>query len=357
MSIEVSNLSKHFGGYVAVDNVSFKIETGELVALLGPSGSGKSTLLRMIAGLEFADSGLIHLTGTEATSVSARDRNVGFVFQHYALFKHMTIYENIAFGLKVRKTPKKEIEPRVHELLNLVQLAGLDKRYPAQLSGGQRQRVAVARALAARPSVLLLDEPFGALDAKVREELRQWILLLHEQTHVTTLFVTHDQHEALEIAHKILVMNYGKVEQEGTPSEIFDHPASPFVAEFVGENNFIEAEVIHPHLVTWGPFTFPVNGYPLGQKVRIYFRPNDVYVSSTPGDSGIKATIVKTRFKGALIELLLQIEEGKQIIAHVPKGVSKSSGFEAGKGVLIDITSHHVFPGEKKIPDDSYVSI
>ncbi len=357
MSIEVSNLTKKFNGFTAVDDVNFQIETGELVALLGPSGSGKSTLLRMIAGLEIPDNGSIHLTGKETTSASPRDRNVGFVFQHYALFKHMTIYDNIAFGLKVRKTPKHEIAQRVSELLELVQLRGLEKRYPSQISGGQRQRVAVARALAARPNILLLDEPFGALDAKVREELRKWILQLHEQTQVTTLFVTHDQHEALEIAHKIFVMNKGKIEQEGTPAEIFDNPATPFVAEFVGENNFVEAEVVEPHTVSWGQFTFRVNGYQPGQKIRIYFRPNDVYVSSAPEFNSVNARISKTRFKGALIELQLIIGTNKQIIAHVPKGVAHSSGFTEGAEVFLQITEYHAFGNSEHTIDESLVII
>lgn len=357
MSIEVSNLTKRFNAFTAVSDVNFQIETGELVALLGPSGSGKSTLLRMIAGLEIPDEGSILLTGKETTSASPRDRNVGFVFQHYALFKHMTIFDNIAFGLKVRKIPKQEIASRVSELLELVQLKGLEKRYPSQISGGQRQRVAVARALAARPNILLLDEPFGALDAKVREELRKWILLLHEQTQVTTLFVTHDQHEALEIAHKIFVMNKGKIEQEGTPAEIFDHPATPFVAEFVGENNFVEAEVAEPHTVRWGQFAFNVNGYQLGQKIRIYFRPNDVYVSSTPEYNSVKARINKTRFKGALIELQLLVDADKQIIAHVPKGVSHSSGFEEDAEVFVQITEYHAFRNYEQPVDESLVTI
>jgi sulfate transport system ATP-binding protein len=357
MSIEVSNLTKQFNGFTAVSDVSFKIETGELVALLGPSGSGKSTLLRMIAGLEIPDSGSVKLTGKETTAVSPKDRSIGFVFQHYALFKHMTVFENIAFGLKVRKIPKKEIKLRVEELLNLIQLTGLDKRYPFQLSGGQRQRVAVARALAAKPEVLLLDEPFGALDAKVREELRKWILQLHEQTHVTTLFVTHDQHEALEIAHQIFVMNKGVIEQSGSPVEIFDRPASQFVAEFVGENNFIESEVVESGIVKWGPLNFQVNGFPLNQKVKIYFRPNDVLVNSRSDPESTKAIVVKTKFKGALIELQLLIEPGKKIIAHLPKGVFISRGYYEGADIYFRITEYHSFVSNNKVVDESIVSI
>ncbi len=344
MSIEVRNLTKSFGRFKAVDDVNFQLETGKLVALLGPSGSGKSTLLRMIAGLEQADSGEVRLTGKEATYLSARDRNVGFVFQHYALFKHMSLIENIAFGLKVRKTPKKEVDARVNELLELVQLKGLGHRYPSQLSGGQRQRVALARALAPRPEVLLLDEPFGALDAKVRDELREWICRLHEQTEVTTLFVTHDQHEALEIADRIIVMNHGKIEQQGSSLEIFDKPASHFVAKFVGETNYIESELSEPELVCWGPLKFTVTGMKIGQKVRIYFRPNDVYVSSVPETLQVKAKIVRTRFRGPIIEVFLQITNDKQIIAHVPKGVYLASGFTEGSEVYLGITAFHAFP-------------
>jgi sulfate transport system ATP-binding protein len=344
MSIAVHHLTKKFNGFTAVDDVSFNVETGELIAVLGPSGSGKSTLLRIIAGLEIPDSGEIHLTGKETTLSTPQERNVGFVFQHYALFKHMTLFDNIAFALKVRKVSKNEITARVNELLELVQLKGLEHRFPSQISGGQRQRVAVARALAARPKVLLLDEPFGALDAKVREELRRWILELHEQTHVTTLFVTHDQHEALEIANKIFVMNKGRIEQEGTPLEIFDNPGTPFVAEFVGENNFIEAEVSEPHLVRWGPIKFSVNGSPLGEKIRIYFRPNDVYVSSAPELGHVQASIAKTRFKGPLIELILNIGGEQRVVAHVPKGVSLASGFTEGSTVYVGITEYHAFP-------------
>ncbi len=343
MSISVKNLNKRFGKLAAVDDVSFDVGSGSLVALLGPSGSGKSTLLRMIAGLEIPDSGEVRVIGEETTARSARDRNIGFVFQHYALFKHMTVSENIAFGLKVRKVPAAEQKARVDELIGLVSLDGLGGRYPNQLSGGQRQRVALARALAPNPKVLLLDEPFGALDAKVREELRSWIVRLHEQTHVTTIFVTHDQHEALEIASKVLVMNRGRVEQSGTPLEIFDQPATQFVAEFVGESNFIESTVTEPELVTWGPFRFTVVGYKLGQRVRIYFRPHDVYVSSVPETLQVKGRIVKMRFRGPQIEVLLDIGGEKHIIAHVPKGIVLASGFEVGKEVHIGITAFQVF--------------
>ncbi len=344
MSIEIRNLNKTFSnGFKAVQDVSFKMETGSLVAVLGPSGSGKSTLLRMIAGLEIPDGGDIILTGKEATLLSARDRNVGFVFQHYALFKHMTVAENIAFGLKMRKAPKEEIKSRVAELVKLVQLEGMEKRYPSQLSGGQRQRVAVARALAPQPQVLLLDEPFGALDAKVRVELQQWITELHERSHVTTLFVTHDQDEAMAIASDILVMNKGRIEQEGTPLEIFDHPATQFVAQFVGETNYVDAKVVEPELAIWGPFKYSVVGYSVGQKVRIYFRPNDVYVTSREESLQVKGKIIKTRFQGPIIELLIDVGGEKQILAQLPKGLSIASGFVEGRDVFVGITGFHSF--------------
>jgi sulfate transport system ATP-binding protein len=343
MSIEVVGLSRRYGLTAAVDDVSFRVNTGELVALLGPSGSGKSTLLRTIAGLETPDAGEIHLAGRNSTTEPPRERNVGFVFQHYALFRHQTVERNIAFGLNVRKVPRDEIRRRVGELLDLVQLKGLEKRYPSQLSGGQRQRVAVARALAARPGVLLLDEPFGALDAKVREDLRRWILELHEMTRVTTLFVTHDQHEALEIAHRILVMNRGHIEQEGSPREIFDNPATPFVAGFVGENNLIRAGVTEPHVATWGPLRFAVNGYPAGRVLAVYFRPNDVCVSASEGAGLVRASVVKTRFRGPAIELLLRLGEEQHIVSHVPRDVTSQGVFREGSDVYIGIRSYHAY--------------
>ncbi len=241
MSIEVKNISKAYGNYPALHNTNLKIETGELVALLGPSGSGKTTLLRIIAGLEETDSGSILFHGEDTTFQPVGKRQVGFVFQHYALFRHMTIFDNIAFGLQVKnrkeRPGKQQISERVHELLKLVQLEGLENRYPSQLSGGQRQRVALARALAVEPKVLLLDEPFGALDAKVRQELRRWLRQLHEKLHITTVFVTHDQEEALEMADRVVIMNQGQIEQVGTPEEVYHYPVNPFVYSFLGRVN------------------------------------------------------------------------------------------------------------------------
>src|SRR5436190_14874767 len=237
MAIEVHEVSKRFGDFVALESVSLTVEKGGLVALLGPSGSGKSTLLRVIAGLEPPDEGRVMMGGKDVTAVAPQYRGVGFVFQHYAPFKHMTVWDNVAFGLKIRKRPKSEIRSRVKELLALVQLEGLGNRYPAQLSGGQRQRMALARALAVEPEVLLLDEPFGALDARVRAELRAWLRRLHDETHTTTLFVTHDQEEALEVADRVVVMNHGRVEQVAGPRELYDQPTNEFVMSFVGRAN------------------------------------------------------------------------------------------------------------------------
>jgi len=247
MAIEARNVTKRFGNFVALDDVSIEVESGSLTALLGPSGSGKSTLLRVIAGLEIADAGDVYISGKEATALAPQKRGVGFVFQHYAPFKHMTVWDNVAFGLQIRHRPKAEIRARVDELLELVQLAGLGGRYPAQLSGGQRQRMALARALAPEPEVLLLDEPFGALDARVRVELRSWLLRLHDEMHVTTIFVTHDQEEALELADSIVVMNKGRVEQTAPPRALYDEPANEFVMSFVGHVNKLDDAWVRPH--------------------------------------------------------------------------------------------------------------
>jgi len=247
MAIAVRRVSKRFGDFVALDSVSLAIAGGSLTALLGPSGSGKSTLLRVIAGLETPDEGDVAISGDDATGLPPQKRGVGFVFQHYAAFKHMTVRDNVAFGLKIRKRPKEEIRSRVDELLGLVQLDGLADRYPSQLSGGQRQRMALARALAVEPRVLLLDEPFGALDARVRKELRTWLRRLHEEVHVTTVLVTHDQEEAMEVADRVVVMNHGRIEQTGKPRDLYEHPANEFVMSFVGPVNRVGDAFIRPH--------------------------------------------------------------------------------------------------------------
>jgi sulfate transport system ATP-binding protein len=247
MSIEVEGIGKRFGDFVALDDISVSIPTGQLTALLGPSGGGKSTLLRIIAGLEQPDHGRVHIEGVEATHLPAQKRNVGFVFQHYAAFKHLSVQRNVAFGLEIRKRPKEEIRARVHELLELVHLEQFADRLPSQLSGGQRQRMALARALAVEPSVLLLDEPFGALDAKVRKELREWLRRLHDEVHVTTVFVTHDQEEALEVADEIVVINEGRIEQVGTPDQLYDEPANDFVMSFLGPVTSLDGALVRPH--------------------------------------------------------------------------------------------------------------
>src|ERR671926_1250062 len=247
MTIRVSNVTKQFGDFYALKDVTVDIPSGALTALLGPSGGGKSTLLRIIAGLEQPDAGTIEIEGEDSTHLSPQRRGVGFVFQHYAAFKHMTVFGNVAFGLQIRKRPKAEIRARVNELLELVHLEQFAHRYPAQLSGGQRQRMALARALAVEPKVLLLDEPFGALDAQVRKELRAWLRRLHDQVHVTTVFVTHDQEEAMDVADEIVVINHGKVEQTGSPTDLYDHPANPFVMKFLGPVTQIGDELVRPH--------------------------------------------------------------------------------------------------------------
>jgi sulfate transport system ATP-binding protein len=247
VSIHVRNVSKRFGDFTALDDVSLEVERGSLTALLGPSGSGKSTLLRIISGLEWPDEGEILISGEDATALQPQKRNVGFVFQHYAAFKHMTVRDNVAFGLAVRKRPKAEIRELVDELLKLVQLEAFGHRYPSQLSGGQRQRMALARALAPEPKVLLLDEPFGALDARVRAELREWLRRLHDEVHVTTIFVTHDQAEAMAVASQIAVMNHARIEQVGSPTDLYDEPATEFVMRFVGEANRLGSSWVRPH--------------------------------------------------------------------------------------------------------------
>ncbi len=279
VGIEVQNLSKRYGSFQAVQDVSFEVVAGQLVALLGPSGSGKSTILRIIAGLESADTGSVVLTGEDATRLPVQERGVGFVFQHYALFRHMTVRDNIAFGLKVRKLPKAVIKARVSELLDLVQLAGYAGRYPSQLSGGQRQRVALARALAPRPKVLLLDEPFGALDAKVRDELRAWLRKLHDEVHVTSLFVTHDQREAFEVADQVVVLNEGRVQQVGPPQELYEHPTSPFVARFLGQVNILPLDTIQCASRSGAQHPFLASDLSSHCDAHIYVRPHDLEVA------------------------------------------------------------------------------
>ena len=308
MGIVIQDVSKKFGRFQAVDRVSLEIKSGSLVALLGPSGSGKSTLLRLISGLETPDVGKILITGEDATDRSVQARNIGFVFQHYALFKHMTVRQNIAFGLEIRKVTAAKVKKRVEELLDLVQLAGLGDRYPSQLSGGQRQRVALARALAVEPNVLLLDEPFGALDAKVRKDLRAWLRRLHDEVHVTTVFVTHDQEEAMEVSDEIVVMNKGKVEQVGTPAEIYDHPASAFVMSFIGPVNVLPSS---SHI-------FQNNGFDSAHS-EMFLRPQDVLIETSANGSTVAARVSRLIHLGWEIQAELTLDDGQVVTAHLTR--------------------------------------
>ncbi len=297
MSIQVKNIHKQFGAFTALDDITLDFPTGELVALLGPSGCGKTTLLRIIAGLEQADSGQILLDGDDASSTHVRERQVGFVFQHYALFKHMTVFDNVAFGMRMKprgqRPSEAKIKDKVHELLKLVQLDWLADRFPSQLSGGQRQRIALARALAVEPRVLLLDEPFGALDAKVRKELRRWLRKLHDELHITSIFVTHDQEEALEVADRVVLMDHGKVEQIGTPEEVYRHPATPFVYGFLGSVNFFHGRV-EGETVRVGDDTLPhePHDFDHGAEVVAFARPHELDIDTDPASTaGIAARI------------------------------------------------------------------
>ena len=308
MSITISQVSKKFGNFQALEDISLNIEPGTLVALLGPSGSGKSTLLRTIAGLETPDTGKIAINHRDATHLDIRKRNIGFVFQHYALFKHLTVRQNIAFGLDIRKKPRKVIKQRVEELLELIQLQGFGDRYPRQLSGGQRQRVALARALAVQPEVLLLDEPFGALDAKVRQELRNWLRRLHDEVHLTSLFVTHDREEAMAVADIIVVMNQGRIEQIGTPAEIYDHPANPFVMSFVGEVN-----VLPDNIAIFDRGYFPASS------LSAFIRPHDFEVSHLPKQDSIPAILKRIIHLGWEIQLELVLPENLTVTVHLSR--------------------------------------
>jgi sulfate/thiosulfate transport system ATP-binding protein len=324
MSILVENVSKHFGDFHALDNINLEVKDGGLIALLGPSGSGKSTLLRVIAGLETADSGQIFINGNHATNLDVRRRNIGFVFQHYALFKHLTIRQNIGFGLEIRKVPRAEIKARVKELLELVQLQGLGDRYPSQLSGGQRQRVALARSLAVKPDVLLLDEPFGALDAKVRKELRAWLRRLHDEFHVTSVFVTHDQEEAMEVADEIVIMNHGRIEQIGSPAEVYDRPANPFVMSFIGPVN-----VLSSNTELFGNGNFPRRG------AELYIRPHDIEVQTSPHGNTIEARIERIIHLGWEIQVELLLADRQRATAHFSREKFDGLGLETGKTVFV----------------------
>jgi sulfate transport system ATP-binding protein len=318
MSIELVHVSKQFhSGVYALQDVNVHIKEGEMIGILGPSGSGKTTLLRLIAGLERQTSGEIRIRGEVVDGQPPQRRNVGFVFQNYALFKHMTVYDNIAFGLRVQKRNETEISRRVDELLHLVQLSGLDQRFPHQLSGGQAQRVALARALAPEPSVLLFDEPFAAVDSKIRRGLRKWIRRIHDEVGITSVFVTHDQEEALEIADRVLVIHQGTVEQFGTPEEVYNQPASHFVASFIGDNNDLLAR-IDSGFACIGALRLPVEGTFDKETVRVVIRPSDIHVTPTREQSGAVGRIVNSTFKGDRYLVELDVGQGVRLHAHVP---------------------------------------
>ncbi len=311
MSISVRHVTKRFGDFLALDDLSLELPGGSLLALLGPSGSGKTTLLRIIAGLEIADSGSVHYEDEDVTSSRVRDRNVGFVFQHYALFRHMSVFENIAFGLRVRHWPRAKVRERVRELLRLIQLEGLERSLPSKLSGGQRQRVALARALAVQPKVLLLDEPFGALDAKVRQELRQWLRRLHEEIHVTSVFVTHDQEEAFEVADRVVIMNKGRIEQAGTPQEIFEQPANPFVMDFLGNVNVFHGRV-QGGRVELGSFDVAYPEYPHEESraATAFVRAHELDIHRVRnGRPALKANVVHINPARPVVKVRLHAEE------------------------------------------------
>jgi sulfate transport system ATP-binding protein len=346
MSILVKDVSKRFGGHTALDGVSLEVPSGALVALLGPSGSGKTTLLRIIAGLEAADEGSVLLHEEDAGQLDVRDRNIGFVFQHYALFRHMTVAENIGFALKVRKRPRKEIDVRVRELLRLIQLEGIEKRYPAQLSGGQRQRVALARALAARPRVLLLDEPFGALDAKVRKELRDWLRRLHDEIHITSVFVTHDQEEALELADRVVVMNVGRIEQVGTPEEVYHQPANPFVMKFLGQVNLFHGRIEEGEVglaATGEPPSSP-GGEPK-QAVTWYVRPHQLDIArERNGGPSWPARVMRINAAGHQVRIdALLTTENRTVEVLLPQARYQELTLKPGEDVFVKAKEVKVF--------------
>jgi sulfate transport system ATP-binding protein len=320
VAITVSDVNKRFGDFVALEDINLDVPSGSLTALLGPSGSGKSTLLRVIAGLETPDTGKVEISGEDATKVPVRERGVGFVFQHYAAFKHMTVRDNVAFGLRIRRRKKGEIKDRVDELLRLVQLDGFAHRYPSQLSGGQRQRMALARALAVEPKVLLLDEPFGALDARVRKELRTWLRRLHEEVHQTTILVTHDQEEAMEVADNIAVMDHARIQQVGRPRDVYEHPVNEFVMSFVG----------------------PVNR----MRNDRFVRPHDIELRAEPNGITSEATVLRLVHLGFEVRVELEKEDGEVLSAQVTRETADRLGLETGRRIFVRPTNERVFTAD-----------
>jgi sulfate transport system ATP-binding protein len=358
MSVEVKNVTKKFGSFTALDNVSLKVESGELVALLGPSGSGKTTLLRTIAGLEFPDHGdaQVLFYGDDVTHIPASQRKAGFAFQHYALFRHMSVFENIAFGLRVRpketRPSNDEIRARVEKLLKLIQLEPLGNRFPSQLSGGQRQRVALARALAVEPKVLLLDEPFGALDAKVRKELRRWLRQLHDEIHITTLFVTHDQEEALEVSDRVAILRDGKIEQIGTPEEIYDHPASPFVYDFLGNVNLFSGRVKDGAVVIGDTeIETPETAGESETDTVAFVRPHDIRITrEAGGQKTFPARILRSNAAGPVANLELERANGGGLFtAQLSKEEFQQLNLKAGEQVFVELKNVKVFSDDYSI--------
>jgi sulfate/thiosulfate transport system ATP-binding protein len=356
MSIVIENVNKQFGSFTALKDVSLTIPSGELVALLGPSGSGKTTLLRIIAGLETADTGRIIFNGEDTTSRTVRERQVGFVFQHYALFRHLTVADNVAFGLNVKprgvRPSKQEIRDKVQDLLKLVQLEGMANRYPAQLSGGQRQRIALARALAVEPQVLLLDEPFGALDAQVRAELRRWLRRLHDEIHVTSVFVTHDQEEALEVADRIVVMDHGRIEQAGTPDEVYENPANPFVLNFLGHVNLFHGRV-HEGQARLGGITLDTPEHAAAHHAPAvgYVRTHDVVVERASSDgTGIAARVRHILAVGPVVRVELDlIENNETVEAELTRELFRELELKVGESVFVRTRNVRLFVDDYQI--------
>ncbi len=351
MSIEVRGLHKAFDDHPVLRDVGLEVRPGELVALLGPSGCGKTTLLRILAGLEVPDAGEVRHGGEPILERSARERNVGLVFQHYALFRHMTVGDNVAFPLRIRGRPRAEVRARVDELIQLVQLQGLAERYPHQLSGGQRQRVALARALATEPRILLLDEPFGALDARVRQELRRWLRRLHDELHVTSVFVTHDQEEAFEVADRVVLMNAGRIEQEGTPAQVFEEPASPFVMRFLGAVNVFRGHVDGGR--AWvGDLEFSAPALAGGAPAHVFVRPQDLEIHTTPVPGSFAARVERVTVLGASVRVELRAPfHAERIEAELDAPRSRALALQPGEGVHLSPRRVRVFPAREAEAD------